>query len=77
MNLLIFGATGTAGGGVLKAALSSPVVQAVRVITRRPLSMADDKIRTYLHRDYLDFAAVSEAFQGVDACFYSQPVCRG
>jgi uncharacterized protein YbjT (DUF2867 family) len=77
MNLLIFGATGTAGGGVLKAVLSSPVVKAVRVITRRPLSRADDKIRTYLHRDFLDYAAVSEAFQGVDACFYCLGVSVG
>jgi uncharacterized protein YbjT (DUF2867 family) len=36
MKILIFGATGLAGGSVLKACLAAPVIDEVRVITRRP-----------------------------------------
>ncbi len=70
MKVIIFGASGTAGSGVLRACLSDPLVEEARAITRRPLSVASDKLRTFLHKDYLDYAAVSEAFVAVDACFY-------
>ena len=70
MKVIIFGASGTAGSGVLRACLSDPSVEEARAITRRPLSVASDKLRTFLHKDYLDYAAVSEAFVDADACFY-------
>ena len=70
MRILIFGASGTAGSGVLNACLAAPIVKEVRVIIRRPLSITNDKVRVFLHEDYLDYAAVAAAFVGVDACFY-------
>lgn len=70
MKVIIFGASGTAGSGVLRACLSDPAVEEARAITRRPLSVTGDKSRTFLHENYLDYAPVSEAFVGVDACFY-------
>lgn len=70
MKVIIFGASGTAGSGVLRACLDDSSVEEARAITRSPLSAANDKLRTFLHKDYLDYSAVSEAFAGVDACFY-------
>ena len=70
MNVLIFGATGSAGGSVLRASLASPVVDEVRAITRRPLALAHGKLRSFVHSDFQDYAAVSEAFVGVDACLF-------
>jgi uncharacterized protein YbjT (DUF2867 family) len=70
MKILIFGASGTAGGGVLNACLAAPEVEEVRTITRRPLAVRDDKLRSFLHTDYLNYQAVSETFAGVDACLY-------
>ena len=70
MKIVIFGASGRAGSGVLKTSLGSPEVDEVRAITRRPLAVNNAKLHTFLHPDYLDYAAVSEAFTGVDACFY-------
>jgi uncharacterized protein YbjT (DUF2867 family) len=69
MKILLFGATGSAGSGVLAACLKAPVVSEVRAITRKPLQVTDAKLRNVLHSDYLDYGAVSEAFAGVDACF--------
>lgn len=70
MKILLFGATGSAGGSVLRICLETPAVEEVRAIVRRPLQVAHDKLRVFVHGDYLDYAPVEEAFKGVDACLY-------
>jgi uncharacterized protein YbjT (DUF2867 family) len=70
MKILIFGATGSAGGSVLRACLASPVVEEVRAIARRPLSLADPKLHVLVHGDYLDYSQIEDAFAGVDACLF-------
>jgi uncharacterized protein YbjT (DUF2867 family) len=70
MRVLIFGATGSAGGSVLQACLGAANVDEVRVITRRPLAVTHVKLRVFEHKDFLDFGAVTDAFAGVDACFF-------
>lgn len=70
MKVLVFGATGSAGGSVLHACLATPRVEEVRVITRRPLQLADSKLRGFFHQDFLDYGAVTDAFAGVDACLF-------
>ncbi|MGB7437070.1 MAG: NAD-dependent epimerase/dehydratase family protein, partial [Candidatus Acidiferrum sp.] len=70
MKILIFGATGMAGGAVLEACLAAPVVEEVRAITRRGLMHTNAKLRTFVHKDFLDYSTVQEAFHGIDACLY-------
>jgi uncharacterized protein YbjT (DUF2867 family) len=70
MKVLLFGATGTAGGSVLRVCLSSPAVEEVRVIVRRPLALGHEKLRVFVQEDFLNYGAVAEAFDGVDVCLY-------
>jgi uncharacterized protein YbjT (DUF2867 family) len=70
VKILIFGASGTAGGAVLQACLHAPVVREVRAIVRRPFGKTDPKLREFVHANYLDYAAVAEAFREVDACLF-------
>ena len=70
MTVLIFGATGSAGGCVLRACLASPHVSGVRAIARRPLGLTHPKLAVAIHDDYLNFTAVNAVFARVDACFY-------
>ncbi len=70
MKVLIFGATGSAGGSVLRHCLSRPDVAEVRTVTRRPLAVEHDKLRAFVHRDFVDYGPAAEAFRGVDACLW-------
>jgi hypothetical protein len=70
MKVLLFGATGAAGGSVLTVCLNERVVQEVRVITRRPLKLAHKKLLTLIHKDFLDYSSLTAAFTGLDACLF-------
>jgi hypothetical protein len=70
MKILLFGATGSAGAAVLDACLAASIVDEVRAVTRRPLMHTSPKLRTYVHKDFLDYATVEEAFRSVDACLF-------
>ncbi len=74
MKVLIFGATGSAGGSVLRVCLDNPAVEEVRAIARRPLQITHGKLRGFVHNDFLDYGEsngpVAEAFDGVDACLF-------
>ena len=71
MKILVFGATGTAGSGILRACLMSPDVRDVRVVVRRAPADAHEKMTVFVHDDYLDYAKVQAAFEGVNACLYT------
>jgi hypothetical protein len=70
MKVLLFGATGAAGGAVLTACLKAAVVDEVRAITRKPLATTHAKLRNILHSDFLDYSAIAHTFEGVDACLF-------
>ena len=70
MKVLLFGATGSAGAAVLDACLAASVVDEVRAVTRRPLMNTSPKLRTFVHKDFLNYATVEEAFRSVDACLF-------
>jgi uncharacterized protein YbjT (DUF2867 family) len=71
MRLLLFGATGTAGSGILQACLRAPDVREVRAVARRALPIAHDKLSVVQHDDFLDYTRARAAFVGVDACLYA------
>jgi len=70
VKVLIFGATGSAGGSILRACLASPIVDDVRTITRKPLSLDHPKLRSFVHDDFLDLAPVAAAFDDLDALLF-------
>ena len=70
MKILLFGATGAVGNAALEACVAASVVDEIRAITRRPLMNTSPKLRTYVHKDFLNYATVEEAFRNVDACLF-------
>ena len=75
-TVAIFGASGTAGDGILKAALANPAIETIHVITRRATprieeGVASGKVHMTLHMDYLDYSAVREQISEVDAVYWA------
>jgi len=75
-TIAILGASGTAGDGILEAALADPGTDLIHVITRRPTpridaGVATGKVQMTLHMDYLDYTAIRGQISTVDAVFWA------
>ena len=70
MKVLIFGATGMVGQGVLRECLLDPQVTEVVSIARRPIGPVHPKLREIVHADMTDFSAMQPELTGFDACFF-------
>lgn len=70
MKILILGATGAAGSSLLEVALSNAAVTEVRTISRRKIAPGSAKHAGYQHNHLTDYSAVSDAFAGLDVCFF-------
>jgi hypothetical protein len=75
-TVAIFGASGTAGDGILKAALADPEIKQILVVTRRATpriekGIASGKVQMILHMDYLDYSAIHEELAPVDAVYWA------
>lgn len=70
LRVAIFGATGLAGTGVVRAWHEDPRVAEVRAVTRRPLASAEPGLNEVRCEDFLDLKAIEPALSGLDAlCF--------
>ena len=70
MNVIIFGATGMVGQGVLRECLLDPNVQLVVTIGRTATGQQNPKLREVVHADLWNYAPIEEQLTGFDACFF-------
>ena len=75
-TVVIFGATGTAGDGILKAALADPEIKKIHVITRRVSprieeGVAAGKVQMTLHTDYLDYSPIRGQMAAADVVYWA------
>ncbi|MGI5147719.1 epimerase [Plantactinospora sp. CA-294935] len=70
MKVILFGATGMVGQGVLRECLRDPRVGSVLAVVRTPTGQRDPKLRELVWTDFLDFTGAAEEFAGADACFF-------
>ncbi len=70
MRVIIFGATGMVGQGVLRECLIDPGVARVLVIGRSPTGVHDAKLTEIIHDDFLNYSAIEARLTGFDACFF-------
>jgi uncharacterized protein YbjT (DUF2867 family) len=71
MKVLVFGATGMVGQGVLRECLLDPDVEQVQTVGRSPTGIHHPKLRELAHRDLSHYADIEAELSGFDACFFS------
>ena len=70
MKVLLFGATGMVGQGVLRECLLDADVTEVVTLGRTATGMRHAKLREIVHRDLFDYAPIEGELSGFDACFF-------
>jgi uncharacterized protein YbjT (DUF2867 family) len=70
MKVILFGATGMIGQGVLRECLLSPEVQLVQTIGRSAIGREHQKLREIVRQDLFDYAGMTADLTGLDACFF-------
>ena len=70
MKVILFGATGMVGQGVLRECLLDSAIEAVLVVGRSPTGEQQPKLREIVHGDFTDYSAIEPQLTGYDACFF-------
>lgn len=70
MKILIYGATGMVGQGVLGECLRASDVELVQTVGRRETGIRNEKLREKVLPDLADSRAIEAGLTGFDACFF-------
>lgn len=70
LKVIITGATGMIGEGVLYECLNHPEVEKVLVITRTPCGYSHPKLTEIVHSDFLDITSLKDRITGYNACYF-------
>jgi len=70
MKVLIFGATGMVGRGVLHECLLAEDVGLVQTVGRTATEIQSGKLREVVHPNLFDLTAIEDKLTGFDACFF-------
>ncbi len=70
MRVIITGATGMVGEGVLLECLEHPAVEQVLLISRKPYGLAHPKVSECLVPNFMELEPFASKLTGYDACFF-------
>jgi uncharacterized protein YbjT (DUF2867 family) len=70
MKVLIFGATGMVGQGVLRECLLDPGIEVVRTMGRTATGVTHSKLKEIVRADLLRYDDIEADLRGFDACFF-------
>jgi uncharacterized protein YbjT (DUF2867 family) len=69
-KVIITGATGMVGEGVMLECLGHPAVERVLLVNRRPYGGKHPKLNECIVSDFLELESVTDQLAGYDACFF-------
>lgn len=69
MKVIVTGATGMVGKGVLLECLDHLEITEVLSISRKTTGISHPKLKELIHRDFSEFSSVGEELKGYDACY--------
>jgi uncharacterized protein YbjT (DUF2867 family) len=70
IRLILTGATGMVGEGVLLECLQHPAIEHILLVTRKPYHQTHSKLSQCIVPDFLNLSAVTAQLTGYNACFY-------
>ncbi len=70
MRIILFGATGMVGQGVLRECLLDRDVEQVLAVGRNGTGLHHEKLRDLVHSDLFDLSSIKDTLSGFDACFF-------
>jgi uncharacterized protein YbjT (DUF2867 family) len=70
VKVVLFGATGMVGQGVLRECLIDAEVESVLAVVRNASLPPSGKLREIVRQDVFDLAAIEDRLTGYDACFF-------
>jgi uncharacterized protein YbjT (DUF2867 family) len=70
MKVMVFGATGMVGQGVLRECLLAPDVESVLTVGRTATGSKDPKLREIVRGNLANYASIEASLTGFDACFF-------
>ncbi|WP_434442701.1 epimerase [Lentzea sp. E54] len=74
MKIVVFGASGMVGQGVVRECLLDAAVDSVVTVGRSPSAATDPKLRHVVHADFGDLSPIAAELADADACFYCMGV---
>lgn len=70
LKVILTGATGMVGEGVLLECFDDPRIEKILAITRKPTGYKHAKLEELIHSDFFDLSEIEEHFKDYDACFF-------
>jgi uncharacterized protein YbjT (DUF2867 family) len=70
LRVIVTGASGMVGEGVMLTCLAHPDVEQVVVVGRRSCGHTHPKLKEIIHKDFYDLSAIKNQLQGYNACFF-------
>lgn len=70
IKLIITGATGMVGEGVLFECLQREDVEQILSVSRRPCGIEHPKLREIVHKDFFDLTPIADQLKGYDGCLF-------
>lgn len=70
LKVIVTGATGMVGEGVMHECLQHPDVEAVLVINRKPAGVSHPKLKEIIYTDFFNLSAVENELSNYNACFF-------
>jgi len=70
VKVILTGATGMVGEGVLHECLEHRDIDKVLIINRRPSGITHPRLQELVHANFFDLSSIESQLSGYDACFF-------
>lgn len=70
MKLILTGATGMVGEGVLSQCLEDQNVESVLIVNRKPSGVSHPRLKEIIHENFIDLIKIESQLQGYDGCLF-------